>query len=346
MQKIPLTREGYVDVGELLSHAPPFLWLCGGRGTGKTFGALADVRYNNPRKFLLLRRTQQQIDLIRKPAFNPFKAVDAVYKGSTAVVTEGKVAIFYEGELIDGEIKPTGSPIGYAAALSTIHNVRGVDLADVEVIIYDEFIPEPHERPIKEEYTALLNALETIGRNRELQGREPLRLVALSNSNMLGNPYFVGMGVIRVVDKMIKDRRELWTDAKRGLMIGLLWGSPVSEAKAGTALYKLAGGSAFASMSLGNEFVGDVCTRQGTAPLQELRPLARVGELVFYEHKSTREVYVLDHVSGSPPYYAPDDTGLRRARRDLWEFWTLYLDNQLYFQDVLCEILFKKYFAG
>ena len=345
MTKLPLNADGFLAVGELLSHGPPYIWLCGGRGTGKTYGALEDVRYINPRRFLLLRRTQQQIDLVRKPAFNPFKAVDRDKGRYTAVQTEGKIALFYNGELAEGIVEPVGPVLGYGAALSTIHNVRGVDLSDVDIIIYDEFIPEPHERPIKEEYTALLNALETIGRNRELQGRPPLQLLALSNSNQLGNPYFLGLGVIRAVDKMIRTGREVWEDPSRGLMIGLLRESPISAKKANTALYRLAGRSSFADMSLGNEFVGDQCSRQGSAPIKELRPIAAIGELCIYEHKFTRELYCTDHRSGSPPYYPPDDVNLKRARRDFWYLYSAYMDGSMYFQDVLCEILFKKYFT-
>ena len=45
-------------------------------------------------------------------------------------------------------------------ALSTVSNLRGFDMSDCTLLIYDEFIPEPHERPLKNEAAALFNAYE------------------------------------------------------------------------------------------------------------------------------------------------------------------------------------------
>lgn len=343
---VPFTGTGYLDVPQLLGHVLPYTWIWGGRGTGKTYGFLQDVRYDHPRKFLILRRTQKQIDLLRKPAFNPFKPVDLDHGQYTVCRKDGELGVFYQGKELDGKIEPSGPPLGYAVALSTVHNVRGIDLSDVEIIIYDEYIPEPHERPIRDEYLAFLNAMETIGRNRELQGRLPVQFVGLSNANSLGNPYFLGLRVIRVVDQMLSSGRQIWTDPERGLMLVNITASPISQAKAETSLYKLAGQGEFAEMSLGNEFSQDVCSRQGSIPLAELKPLVTVGELTLYKHKRDPELlYCCDHRSGSPPVYLADETSLKRFRRDYWYIQSAYLDNDIVFQDILCEILLTKYCA-
>lgn len=344
IQRVPYTGAGYLDVGELTPHVQPFTWIWGGRGIGKTFGFLEYVRYKKPQKFLLIRRTQTQIDLLSKPMYNPFKAVDAAHGGCTIVQKDKLAGVFYNGiRQEDGSYCPSGSPVGYALALSTIHNVRGIDLSDVEVIIYDEFIPERHERPIRNEYGAFLNAVETVARNRELQGRPPVQFIGLTNANSLGNPYFIGLGVIRRVDRMLQTGTEIWEDPARGLMLINITGSPISQAKSDTALYRLAGDGEYTAMSLGNEFSGDVCSRQGSCRLSELRPLVHVGEVCIYEHKHSRDYYCTDHVSGSPPYYRPEDTDLRRFRRDFGWLWIEYMDNNIIFQDVMCEILLRKY---
>ena len=344
MNKIPFNSAGYLDVRGLLPHILPFTWIWGGRGIGKTFGFLADVRVTDPRRFLILRRTQKQIDLLKKQTFNPFKAVDSYYQIQTVSKSDGELCIFYNGVEDGDKLIPSGSPLGYAVALSTVHNVRGFDLSDVDIIIYDEYIPEPHERPIRDEYLAFLNAMETIGRNRELQGKSPVQFIGLSNANSLGNPYFVGMQVIRVVDKMLKTRREVWTDENRGLMLLNICRSPISTAKAETSLYRLAGKGEFEEMSLGNEFSQDVCSRPGSIPLAECKPLVRVGEIMLYEHKRSRDLYCCDHVSGNPDRYNTDETSLKRFRRDYgWYLADVYLANEIVFQDILCEILFKKY---
>lgn len=344
ISKVPYAGTGYLDAGRLMPHVPPFVWIWGGRGIGKTFGFLKYVRLDCPRKFLIMRRTQKQIDLLRKPMFNPFKPIDEMFDCITVCRKDGDSGVFYNG-VDDGEkIIPNGPPIGYAVALSAIHNVRGIDLSDVDIVIYDEYCPEIHERPIRGEYLAYLNAMETIGRNRELQGKAPLQFVGLSNSNTLGNPYFIGLGVIRTVDKMLKAGREIWCDEKRGLMLINITASPISDAKSKTSLYKLAGSGEFSEMSLGNRFAQDECTNQGSIPLIELKPLVHVGELCIYTHKSKRNVYYCtDKVSGSPETYFADDTSLRRFRRDWSVLWNAFLDNSIVFVDVLAEILFKIY---
>ena len=348
MQKVPYNGAGYLDVPVFCRYVLPcfpYAWIWGGRGIGKTYGFLEYVRYTEPLRFLLLRRTQKQIDLLRKPMFNPFKPIDASHDNYTVCVRDGDTGAFYQGIKDGDKLVPSGPPLGYALALSTVHNVRGIDLSDVDMIIFDEYCPEPHERGIRNEYEAFLNAMETIGRNRELQGKPPVQFVGLTNANQLGNPYFLGMGVIRVVDKMIKTGREIWTDKDRGLLLCNITGSPISTAKSKTALYRLAGSGEFAEMSLGNQFSLDYCTRQGSVPLVECRPVVAVGELCIYQHKTNRRLwYVCDHVSGSPEKYPADDTGLKRFRAFHSYLFNVYLDGDVVFQDILAEILFRKYF--
>lgn len=333
---------GWLGVGDMFPHLQTYTWIWGGRGIGKTYGFLRYVRYEQPLKFVLLRRTQTQLDLIRKPDMSPFKAVDRDIGRMTATLPLDKyTAAFYDAP--DGE--PVGTPVGYGLALSTLHNVRGIDLSDVDIVIYDEFVPEPHERPIKNEYLALLNALETIGRNRELQGGPPLRFVGLTNANQLGNPYFIGLGVVRQVDRMIKKGIEVWEDPQRQLMLINVLRSPISAAKANTSLYRLAGDGEFTAMSLGNQFAADRCTREGSMPLRELRPVVGVGELTIYRHKSQRTYYCTTHRSGTPEVYPADHAGLQLFRRRYRGLWLQMMDNNIVYQDIYCEILLRQYFG-
>ena len=67
-------KNGYVDIERILNYRIPFNFLIGGRGTGKTYGALK-FAYENDIRFMLMRRTQAQCDLINKPEFNPYKVI-------------------------------------------------------------------------------------------------------------------------------------------------------------------------------------------------------------------------------------------------------------------------------
>lgn len=348
IQTIPYQADGYLDMGKILPHVLPFTWMWGGRGIGKTYGVLKDARLDNPRLFVLMRRTQKQADMVYKPLLHPFRSIDRDCGIHTAIVKDGDIGIFYDGvEGEDGAVIPQGPPLGYVLALSTLHNIRGIDMSDVQLLIYDEFIPQKNERNvIRDEYGAFQNAYETINRNRELKGEPPLQLIGLTNSNTLGNPYFLGMGVIRVVDNMIKHNREVWADEARGLMLINILRSPISEKKKNTALYKLSNGEDdYTKMSLGNDFALDYCTNPGTFPLREVRPVVSVGEICIYKHKAKTVFYCASHISGSPQRYGADEGELLRFRRDWWMLWAAYMDREVVFQDIMCEILFKKYFS-
>ena len=195
-------EDGYLDMGAIMGRNYPFTLVCGGRGTGKTFTALYETISNNV-TFMLMRRMQTQVDMINRPEFSPFKALERVHGLHIGLekISKNNSAIYYQEE-IDGEYKCVGQPIGYTAALATLSNMRGFDASDVKRVIFDEFIPERHERPIKNEGTAIYNAYETINRNRELNGENPLQMVFLDNSNRLDNPLFVDLRLVTRAGKM------------------------------------------------------------------------------------------------------------------------------------------------
>ena len=63
---------GYLDFGKILSYNVAFNFLVGGRGIGKTYGALKYVVDNNI-PFVFMRRTQTQLDVLMKDEYQPFK---------------------------------------------------------------------------------------------------------------------------------------------------------------------------------------------------------------------------------------------------------------------------------
>ena len=341
------TPEGWVDAPAIMAGALTFNIIVGGRGTGKTFGFLEQLRLDNPRPFLLMRRTQVQADLISNPRFSPLLALDRVRGCHTITKKINKyIGGIYEAEVNkDGTMEAYGPPLGYTAALSSIHNVRGYS-ADVDDIIFDEFNPEKGERQtISDEFNSFRNAYETLNRNRELEGRDPIRVWMLSNSNTLGNPYFIGLRIVEQVDKMIRKGQEVWKDPERGLMVVNLAASPISEKKAATALYRLTGPDEFTGMALGNEFSQEARSRTGSIPLRELIPLVQIGELQIYRHKGGRQLYGSLHRSGAPEVFSTDDAGVARFRAKYGWLWEYYMEDQIIWQTYLPELLFRKFFG-
>lgn len=320
---------GYVNIEKILSMKSNLIFMVGGRGTGKTFGAIMYC-IKNDIPFMFLRRTQSQADLISTPEFNPFNPV-AEYMGVTLVTK--KISKYCTAlHKVEGESVELSQPIAYTAALSTISNLRGFDASRVELLLFDEFIPERHERPIRNEASAFFNAIETIGRNRELKGCKPLKVLCLANSNSLANPIFDEMGLVDVAERMSKKRQQIYTDPMRGVSIIMLYDSPISEQKKQTALYKYAGGR-FAEMSVGNTFAYDNMDNVRSRPLYEYRAVATINNITVYRHKSKWEFYATKHYSGSPKEYGAGEDAERRFVRAYPYLYDAIADGCVYYAD-------------
>lgn len=339
-------EDGYLDMGAIMAAGYPFTLVCGGRGTGKTFTALYET-INDNIPFMLMRRMQTQVDMINKPEFSPFKAHERVFGWHIGLekISRSNSAI-YRQEEVDGDFKCVGAPIGYTAALATISNMRGFDASDVRRVIFDEFIPEKHERPIKNEADAIYNAYETINRNRELNGEKPLQMVFLANSNRLDNPLFMELRLVTRAERMLRTGQHVWTDDERGIMLVMFNDSPISAKKEHTSLYKLTSGSDYAAMALRNDFNTEDTGSIRNRPLREYNPIVKVGEITVYKHKrDLRKIYVSAHKTGSPPEYGTGDIELGRFIRAYNWVWLDYLENKVEFESIMCELLFQNIFS-
>lgn len=341
-------NNGYLDFQYIMDHSLTYTFIVGGRGIGKTFGALKYVLDNNV-KFIFLRRTQTQIDMIKNEDLNPFRALESVLGEDYATVikklNKNITAVYRAEKDADGIYKACGLPLGYLMALSTIANIRGFDASDVDCLIYDEFIGEKHESKIQHEGTAFLNAIETIARNRELSGRKPLKVIGLSNSNMLANPLFIELQLVTECEKMLKRGQTLKNLPLRDLTLILLNITPISEKKAQTSLYKLAGrDSSFSKMALDNEFTAEEMADIKSLSLREYRPIVTVGELNIYRHKSRNDYYITGHSSGSPSRYDSSPMELKRFRHDYYYLWLAYLRRAVIFESYIYKVLFEKYY--
>ena len=334
--------KGYIDIGYIFKQGYPFSMLVGGRGIGKTYGALKYLKQNGI-KFIFMRNTTSQVETLSVPELSPWTSLNNDMGWSVTVKKISKyVSGFYE---TDEEGKPVGEAIGLVVALSTIANIRGFDAQDCKYFIWDEFIPEKHERKLKNMDTAYFNAVETINRNRELKGKPPLQCISLSNSNNLANPIFLALGIVKILVKLKKQERMIYENRERGLSIIMFEDSPISEQKKDSALYKLTAGSDFAKMALENEFAEDVIGRVKSMPLKEYTPLCKYGDLCIYEHKRRDELYCTMHKSGRMDEYNAISKAdkMRFIRNYKWVF-DYYMTEDIIFEEYLCEILLQDAF--
>jgi len=330
-------KNGYIDIEKILRLEQPFNFVVGGRGTGKTYGALKSA-YESDIRIMLMRRTQAQCDLVNKPEFNPYKAINTDIGSNVTVKSISK----YNSKLVE-ETEESERLVGYTCALSTISNMRGFDASDVKLLIYDEFIPEKHERSLKNEGSAFLNAYETINRNRELKGDKPLQVLCLANAFNIANPIFLELGLVGKSEKMRQSGQEIYINRERGIVLVLLQHSSISSAKADTALYKISAGS-FSKFALSNDFVYNNNENIKSKPLKEFKLLCSVGEIHVYKHKSKREYYVSEHRTGTASIFNSDEVGLNRFRKNYGLIlYSAYMRNKVTFETMLAKSLFELY---
>lgn len=340
------TEAGYLDFRKVRDLPAPFVIVVGGRGTGKTYGGLKSS-IEDKLFFALMRRKQVQLDIINKPQFSPIRPVcrDTGWKITTAPIARG-LSGYYWYEEEDGRAKISGPPIGINLALATVANLRGYDASGLDLLIYDEAIPEQGEQPIPGEWDKLANCYETLNRNRELEGRQPLKLVCLANANRQTAPILEGLRLVGRLDKMLQRGQELYLDRQRGLALVLLRDSPISAAKSDTALYRLTSGTQFADMAVGNSFAYEDKSKIKSLPLGELRALYGVGELTIYRHKSRRLWYVSRHRSGAPEIYGVGELELARFRRSAGWIYDELIDGNVVFESYEAQTELIKYIDG
>lgn len=288
-----MKKDLFINVWDYLDPAYPFSFFVGGRGIGKTYSALSGV-LDRKAGFILMRRTDVEREMAE--LFNPFSQINAD-KG-LHVVSEGLAknssAFYHAAQGDDGEWRGEGEPIGYLLALSTLSGMRGLGfkVEDVRYIIFDEFIPEKHKKEIKEEAEAFFNAYETINRNRELLGEDPISCFFLSNSNRLDAPIFKALGLVRVLERMRAQGKNTYKDPKRGIAVyDLKPSAEFLKRKKASAIARLTEGTDFAAMAFGNEFSGDDFSAVAPKRLEGYTPYASVGKCRIWQRKGLREFY-------------------------------------------------------
>jgi hypothetical protein len=294
------------------------------------------VAKEDDRRFMLMRRTQSQADLISKPEFSVFKPLNNDLGWNVMVRSISKYnAMFYEPDA-----EEIAHPIGYTCALSTISNMRGFDASDIQLLIYDEFIPEKHERPIPHEGDAFLNVLETINRNRELQGRGPIKVIMLSNANKLDSPLWQAIGSLQPLDRMVR-RGQSWCRFYNGdLEIFRYMDSPISEKKKNTALYRLSNSEDFSRMSLDNAFSAETYYNVCSKPLGEYRPIASTQGITVFRHKSRREYYITQGIKSENVYNNTPEQQREFCRKTVSAYDAL-CRGEVYFASAPAKVIFE-----
>lgn len=330
------TPQGYLDFNYIDSKNAVYNVVIGGRGIGKTYGCLQHM-ISCRRCFLFLRRTKSQIDIISNPIFNPLKPVfaDAGMEYEIKHIKNTQTTAVY----VNDEM------ICINAALSTFANMRGWSGDEITDIVYDEFIPSPGERPIRDEGEAFLHCYETINRNRELSGNDPVRVYLLANAFDITADILRVLGLTSELEKMIRKEKQEEIMERNGIKTAVfLPVSPISEKKSQTAIYQIAD-DRFKRVSLKNRD-GSLTDIIGYKPLKEYNLIMSTDDFAVYRHKSKPEYYVTKLMTPAKHHFKDNPREKATVKIKYNMMYLRYLAGKVYFDSRLRERLFLLWLTG
>ena len=226
----------YYDPARTLSHNCMLNFVLSNRGGGKTFSMLNYItkKYQaDGSQFIWIRRTQTELDLIKK---NMFKALE--HEGFTEPgqfsVAKDIITTGADNELTAGGIY----------ALSKAFQFKSIAWPEVKYIVFDEFIDE-RRRYLKNEVNLLLSVIESVARMRNV------KVILLANSITKYNPYFDFFNLDHDPDK------EFQKDKKRSILIHNWRSQEYTKAKKETVFAKMLEGTEYGAFMFENENILD-----------------------------------------------------------------------------------------
>lgn len=287
------SNEIYTNCYEIVKRSNYFFYIfTGGRGIGKTYSSLKGAYFDN-KKIIYLRRTNTELKNCCDEIDNPYKAINIKEHCNIHMEQVKDMAVIYDNIKSTESETPIKELVGYGLDLSTSGKFRGMDFSDVDLVIFDEFINYSDRETIKRESYKLFNLIETINRNRELDGVESIKVILLTNSESLDSDILRTLGLVDKAEQMKANNERLYTDDVRGIYYALLENKAVRDLKRETKLYRLTKGTSFYEMALENEFTRDYFGDIRKVNYQELTPVCSYdNKLFFYEHKSKDIMFV------------------------------------------------------
>ena len=337
------TPAGWLDVPHIEQIANrnniAFIVIIGKRQIGKTYNVLKHM-LDSDKRFILLRGVKTELDMLKRNVNSPFEKI-AGYKGRIVFEseTEYTASMLRLDETEDGETK---TPIGMCAALSSIGRIRGFNGDIYTDVVYDEFIPESHLLKVRHGDDAFNNMYTTIAGNRELEGRPPLRVWLLANSNNLDNDILKALNITEVVERMSLRGEESRIIKERGIMIILPDSAVITEKRKQTALYSAIGGdSKFSKMAYENAFAYNEYTDVDQKPLAEYKPIIAFPNCIVHLHKSEKTLYVTSFMKCECRHvYTDGEYGRMTFAKDFPEIRAAYMRGRITFQSMAVKNYF------
>ena len=211
------------------------------------------------------------------------------------------IATFYDRDSNWKAIKKCG----VALAVNSIAKYKGFGgMRKCKYLVFDEFIPAPWERRVTRlEGEAVLDLYETVSRDREERGLEPLLLVCLANANDLSNEMF---NTLEITDDVV-DMIAAGDDVRKigGKLVVLVDDSKLAIKKdeQKTLIYQDMKDTMWGRVSFDNEFARNDISCIGTTSLKHFvcRCMVTYKNESWYIYQREDKFYVCSSRSNNVP---------------------------------------------
>lgn len=279
----------FYDVRNDLSPNINLLIVIGGWGIGKTYSALRLL--HEQEKMMYIRNQATDLDLSIDPEGNPFKRLNKDLGWNVWLERHNKICQILESNPQEPEADPVVR--GVAIALTTSRNLKGFDMSDYTLAVYDEFIPDQGVTLRVNEGNAFVRFYETVARNREILGEEPFKCILLSNATQIASNVLIALGLEDIVERMVRNGQKKVTIPQKGIRIVMPQMEKLKELKSQTAIYKAIGSkSKIAQHALNNHFTDMSLQYVAKRKLSEYIGRDCYEGMYVYKHKSRNEFYI------------------------------------------------------
>lgn len=334
------TPEGWLNVPALADLGCWLYVFIGPRQVGKTFGTLKYL-LDHDCYHMYMRRTKDELDVITDDQdLNPYLAMEEVGY-HVDLQKQGKGWIVGDVDMED-EKHPIVNRRGIGMPLGRIAKIRGFSGSRYSDVVLDEFIPEKMVVIRKSEGDAFRNALITISGNRTLKGEKPLRVWLLANANDLFSPIMISMNLVRPVEKMIRQGRELLV-TENGVCICLPKSEKVITKRLSDPMLRhLNDESEFSAMAFGNEFGYDDTSLVKPKSLKGWMPEYRIGD--WYVWSNGEALYCTTSAHPRKEVYRETKDDQTRCIMMHPEMTMLYRMGRVTFSDAVTLYKFRIFF--
>lgn len=285
----------------------PFAWcyvVWSKRGPGKTYSVLWLAYYCNF-PIIYMKRTDKDVARILKEEpdigldQSPYKPLkrDKNLRIVGVQIDDGFGA-FYEA---NEEGEPGGKLLAYVLSFNKIQTFKGNDFSEVELLVFDEFIPQLGERIKKSEGENLLDLYQTVSRDRLKRGRKPLKLILFANAEQISVPVTQELEILDELAELNGSGETHLYLEDRDIMLHHITNEevPIQDIEK-QGIWKGMKGTAWFDKSFGGQFVHNDFSNVTSRSLKRSRPLLQIKYKTHFYYVYLNEDKAFYYMTSTP----------------------------------------------